>query len=98
MTTTDIFLLTEPPISPRARLCRKLLEVSNDARIYLFGDGVYTLLGEIDSILSGDRIYACKEDMDARGVIAGNKIIIPEDFYVVMTEDIMESNNRVYVF
>ena len=98
MTTTDIFLLTKPPISPRARLCRKLLEVSNDARIYLFGDGVYILLDEIASILSGDRIYACREDMMARGVIAGNKIIIPENFYVVMTGDIMESNNRVYVF
>jgi tRNA 2-thiouridine synthesizing protein B len=91
-------LLTKPPTSHRARLCRKLLEASEDARIYLFGDGVYNLLGKIASILSGDRIYACKEDMDARGIIASDKIVIPEDFYVAMTEDIMESNNQVYVF
>ena len=91
-------MLTKPPISPRARLCRKLLEASEDARIYLFGDGVYNLLGEIASIFSGDRIYACREDMIARGVIARGEIAVPEDFYVAMTKDIMESNNQVYVF
>jgi tRNA 2-thiouridine synthesizing protein B len=91
-------LLTKPPISSRARLCRKLLDVSDDTRIYLFGDGVYGLLGETASILSGDRIYACREDMMARGVVARDEIAVPEDFYVAMTKDIMESNNQVYVF
>ncbi len=91
-------MLTKPPISPRARLCRKLLDVSDDARIYLFGDGVYGLLGDIAFILSGDRIYACREDMMARGVAARDEITIPDDFYISMTRDIMESNNQVYVF
>ena len=91
-------MLTKPPISPRAGLCWKLLEVSNDARIYLFGDGVYNLLDEIIRILSENKIYACREDMDARGAIAGDKTTILDDFYVAMVEDIMESNNQVYVF
>ena len=91
-------MLTKPPISPRARLFWKLQEASEDARIYLFGDGVYNLLGEIIGTLSENRIYACKEDTDARGVIAGDKTTILDDFYVAMIEDIMESNNQVYVF
>jgi len=45
---TDIFLLTKPPASPRARL------------------------------------YACKEDMYARGVIAREYIAAPENFYGAM--------------
>ncbi len=95
---TDIFLLTKPPASPRARLCQKLLEASEDARLYLFGDGVYNLLGEIASILSEDRIYACREDMDARGVVAKEKIAVPEDFYGAMVEDVMEGAEKVYSF
>jgi hypothetical protein len=69
---TDIFLLTKPPASPRARL-------------YLFGDEVYNLLGEIrPSILYWDRIYACKGDMYARGVIAREYIAAPKNFYGAM--------------
>jgi tRNA 2-thiouridine synthesizing protein B len=79
-------------------ICWKLQEASEDARIYIFGAGVYNLLGDTIGIPSEIRIYACKEDMDARGVIAGDKTTILDDFYVAMIEDIMESNNQVYVF
>ena len=95
----DRYLLADQTTDkPQSKIMSEAPGGFGDARIYLFGDGVYNLLGEIASILSGDRIYACREDMIARGVIAREEIAVPEDFYVAMTKDIMESNNQVYVF
>jgi len=43
-----IFLLTKTPQSERARQCLRLLAKSQDAVVYLAGDGVYNLLGRGD--------------------------------------------------
>ena len=64
---TDIFLLTKPPASPRARL-------------YLFGDEVYNLLGEIPpSISTGTGSTSARRDMYARGVIAREAYCRPRE-------------------
>jgi hypothetical protein len=44
-TKMDIFLLTKPPHSDRARFCLQLIMQSENAVLYLAGDGVYNLLG-----------------------------------------------------
>ena len=68
----DIFLLTKPPFSPRSELCLKLAVRAGKARLYLAGDGVYHLLGGIEQLPECE-IYACKEDLEARGIKAGEK-------------------------
>jgi tRNA 2-thiouridine synthesizing protein B len=40
-----IFLLTKTPQNERTKLCLRLLASSEDAVVYLAGDGVYNLLG-----------------------------------------------------
>lgn len=93
----DIFLLTKPPFSPRSELCLKLVLRSGNARIYLAGDGVYHLLSDIQEIW-GCTVYACKEDLEARAINVRDKVIIPENFYSVLIEDIMERCKRAYTF
>lgn len=107
----DVFLLTKPPFTPRSELCLKLAARSGNARLYLAGDGVYHLLaGTAD--LPGCRVYACKEDMEARGIMTemvrmtevaeekmtGEKVKVPENFYATLTEDLMENCRRAYTF
>ncbi len=48
--------------------------------------------------LARERILACKEDMRARGVQAGDRAIVPEDFYKLLVEDIMQEGSRIYTF
>jgi tRNA 2-thiouridine synthesizing protein B len=54
---SDVFLLTKPPFSPGSDLCLKLAARSENARIYLAGDGVYHLLAGIEE-LPGCKVYA----------------------------------------
>ncbi|MPM29236.1 hypothetical protein SDC9_75776 [bioreactor metagenome] len=93
----DVFLLTKPPFSPRSELCLKLVSRSGSSRIYLAGDGVYHLLSDIQEI-PGCTVYACQEDLEARAVSVRDKVIIPENFYSVLIEDIMERCKRAYTF
>lgn len=93
----DVFLLTKPPFSPRSELCFKLVSRSANSRLYLAGDGVYHLLSGTQEI-PGCTIYACQEDLEARGINSRDKVIIPENFYSVLIEDIMERCKRAYTF
>lgn len=93
----DVFLLTKPPGGPRAELCLKLAVRSGNFRLYLAGDGVYHLLGDIED-LPACRVYACKEDLEARALRQGEKVTVPENFYAALTEDLMEHCDRVYTF
>ncbi|WP_410507663.1 sulfurtransferase complex subunit TusB [Methanosarcina hadiensis] len=93
----DVFLLTKPPFSPRSELCLKLVARSGNARIYLAGDGVYHLLSGIRE-MPGFTVYACQEDLEARGISGRENVIIPENFYAVLIEDIMENCRRAYTF
>ena len=67
----DVFLLTKPPKSDRARICMRLIARSENAILYLAGDGVYNLLDDAIKALPRERIFACKEDLEARGVQPG---------------------------
>ena len=94
----DIFLLTKPPGSTRAEICLKLLERSADARLYLAGDGVYLLLDKLD-LLPADRVFACQEDLEARGDHGeGASLTVPECFYEHLVNDLMQDAIRVYAF
>jgi tRNA 2-thiouridine synthesizing protein B len=94
----DVFLLTKPPHSDRARFCLELIAQSENAILYLAGDGVYNLLENALEVLPQDRILACKEDLDARGVQAGDKATVPSDFYEQMVGDVMHERRRLYTF
>jgi tRNA 2-thiouridine synthesizing protein B len=93
-----IFLLTKPPGNDRARLCFRLMKLSKNPILYLAGDGVYNLLNRPIDYLHHDSIYACKEDMDARGVQSTNAIILIDNFYESFVKDIMYFSDRVYAF
>ncbi len=94
----DVFLLTKPPRTARARICLQLVSRSENAVLYLAGDGVYNLLDDALEALMGERIFACKEDLEARGVHPGVIAAIPNDFYERLLEDIMSDGNRNYTF
>lgn len=93
-----VFLLTKPPNSERAKLCIQLLERSKNAVLYLAGDGVFNLLDPSIKALPSDSVYACKEDMDARGVQPGDTAISLVEFYEQLVEDMMERSDKVYAF
>jgi len=94
----DIFLLTKPPHSDRARLCLQLVALSGNAVLYLAGDGVYNLLSEPPAALPSERILACQEDLQARGVLADEIATVPVDFYELLIDDVMSETARVYTF
>jgi tRNA 2-thiouridine synthesizing protein B len=94
----DIFLLTKPPKNPRSELCFKLIQRTQDARQYLAGDGVYCLLNDIKGILPNERIFACKEDMEARGIPRKDGVTAHDDFYEQLVGDMMEEKNGFYSF
>lgn len=93
----DLFLLTKPPLSSRSELCLRLASLSGNAKIYLAGDGVYHLLTGIEE-QTGSIICACKEDLEARAIRASEKVIVPDDFYAALMEDIMECCRHTYTF
>ncbi len=94
----DVFLLTKPPKTDRAAICLQLMAQSENAVLYLAGDGVYNLLGDVLEALPRDRIFACKEDLEARGVQPEKIPIMTVDFYERLLEDIMSDANRLYTF
>jgi tRNA 2-thiouridine synthesizing protein B len=91
---TEVFLLTKAPGSARSKLCIKMVGASEDPRLYLAGDGVYHLLGK----LPAGEVFACKEDIMARGVSDLGKASVPDDFYSQLVEDVMEKTSRIYSF
>jgi tRNA 2-thiouridine synthesizing protein B len=93
----DVFLLTKPPFGPRSDLCLKLAVRSGNARLYLAGDGVYHLLIGVEE-LPGCKIFACQEDLEARAIRKKEKVIVPDNFYAALIEDLMENCERVYTF
>jgi tRNA 2-thiouridine synthesizing protein B len=99
MDKTDIFLLTKPPQSDRTKLCFQLIEQSDNPALYLAADGVYNLL-ETDSMkaLPIKRILASKEDLDARSVQAREQVIVADNFYELLVEEMMSEGSRVYAF
>jgi tRNA 2-thiouridine synthesizing protein B len=92
-----IFLLTKPHDSERTKLCFRLIEQSRNSVLYLAGDGVYNLMSCSIDLLAHDRIYACKEDMEARG-IQSDDVVLPVDFYGQLVEDIMHCSHRLFTF
>ncbi len=99
MNKKEIFLLTKPPHSDRTKLCLHLLELSEDCVLYLAGDGVYNLLEEAAlGALPRDAILACKEDLEARGVPAGERSTVPEKFYELLVQDMISEGSRIYTF
>ena len=93
-----VFLLTKPPNSERAKLCIQLVERSENAVLYLAGDGVFNLLNPSVVALPTGNVYVCKEDMDARGVQPENAAISLVDFYEQLVEDMMVRSDKVYAF
>jgi tRNA 2-thiouridine synthesizing protein B len=93
-----IFLLTKPPNSERTKLCFRLIEQSKNAVLYLAGDGIYNLMSCSIEVLPKHSIFACKEDMDARGVQSEDAVILFDDFYEQMVKDMMLWSDRVYAF
>ena len=94
----EIFLLTRPPKSERIELCMRLMEHGDNPVLFLAGDGVYNLL---DESLMGEwpgKVMACKEDLDARGVQAGEWVRVPEDFYQLLVEEMVAEGSRIYSF
>jgi tRNA 2-thiouridine synthesizing protein B len=99
MDNTEIFLLTKPPHGDRTKLCLDLMELSENGILYIAGDGVYNLLEEGTlGALPRERILTCREDLEARGVQAGDRAIVPEDFYKLLVKDIMQECSRIYTF
>lgn len=96
-----IFLLTKPPEDERSKLCLRLMERTKNAVLYLAGDGVFNLLGDslaVPAALPPSRIYACREDVQARGVKSTGGAIVLDDFYDRLVADMMDDGNKVYSF
>jgi|WetSurMetagenome_2_1015567.scaffolds.fasta_scaffold01270_16 tRNA 2-thiouridine synthesizing protein B len=88
--------------------------VSADVVVYLAGDGVYNLISQdghdcagqagsrldktLPALLSGDRIIACREDLQARGVSEEGNATVPANFYELLVNDIMKEGSRIYTF
>ncbi|MBC7121353.1 MAG: hypothetical protein H5T33_07300 [Candidatus Methanosuratus sp.] len=98
MAFRDIFLLTRPPGCERTELCLRLMEHCDHPVLYLAGDGVYNLLDEALIIESPGKVIACKEDLEARGVQAGEEVMVPEDFYQLLVEEMFADGGRIYAF
>ena len=98
MANRDIFLLTNPPQSKRAELCLRLMEHGEDPVLYLAGDGVYNLLDEALMREWPGKVMACNEDLEARGLQAGEGVRVPEDFYQLLVEEMVAEGSRIYSF
>ena len=99
MDNTEIFLLTKPPQSDRTKLCLHLVELSENGVLYIAGDGVYNLLEEGTlGALPMERILACREDLEARVVQAGERATVPENFYGLLVTNMNSESSRIYTF
>jgi len=94
----EVFLLTRPPHSQRTKICLRLVESSRNAILYLAGDGVQNLLGTSLNALPKDRIFACKEDILARGIQMEEKATLLADFYERLAIDLLRDGNKIYSF
>lgn len=94
----NVFLLTKPPKSERSELCLKLLARSEKSRLYLAGDGVYHLLNQAPDLPSSCEVFACKEDLTARGVVPRRRAEVLGDFYERLVEDAMERDGNLSTF
>jgi sulfur relay protein TusB/DsrH len=75
------------------------MEQSENAVLYLAGDGVYILLDAASlKALPKERIMVCKEDLEARGVQAEGMATVPENFYELLVKDMMLEGSRIYTF
>ena len=99
MDKRGIFLLTKPPHSDRAKLCLHLIEHLDNVSLYLAGDGVYNML-EFDFIRAEPvkMIFACNEDLEARGLQAEKGVIVPENFYLHLVKDMATEGSQIYTF
>lgn len=97
-TNRAIFFLTKPPDSERTRLCFRLIEQSENAILYLAGDGVYNLLSSSIDLLPDHRIRSCREDLEARGVQSEDAAVLTDNFYSQLVKDMMLCGNRIFVF
>jgi tRNA 2-thiouridine synthesizing protein B len=70
-----IFLLTKTPASERTRLCLRLLAKSQDAMVYLAGDGVYNLLGQDETGEAGQTGETCPADRALAALVPRLKIL-----------------------
>jgi tRNA 2-thiouridine synthesizing protein B len=99
MEKKDIFLLTKSLHSDRTGLCLHLMEQAENGVLYIAGDGVYNLLEE--GTLGGippERIFACKQDLEARGIKAKERSNVPDNFYELLVEDMISEGSRIYTF
>lgn len=48
--------------------------------------------------MQGSKVYACKEDLEARAIKPGEEVTVPENFYSNLIEDIMENCRNEYSF
>lgn len=94
----DIFLLTKSQKADRTKLCLQLMARSENAALYLAGDGVYNLLDESLEAIAKGRIFACREDLLARGVQPKVTASILNDFYEILVVDMMENKTRIFAF
>jgi len=92
-----LFLLTKPPQSERTNLCIGLIEQARNAALYLAGDGVYNLIGGSVEALPHCEVFACREDMEARGVRSEVTAISQDQFYSQWVEELMAEGTRVCV-
>jgi sulfur transfer complex TusBCD TusB component (DsrH family) len=45
-----------------------------------------------------ERVLVCREDLEARGLQAEDRAIVPVDFYEQMVKFIMNERNRTFTF
>jgi sulfur transfer complex TusBCD TusB component (DsrH family) len=50
------------------------------------------------TLVARNRIIACREDLEARGISAEGKATVPADFYECLVDDMMREGSQVYSF
>ena len=99
MEKKEIFLLTKPLQSDRTRLCLHLMEQAENGVLYIAGDGVYNLLEEETlGAIPPERIFACKQDLEARGMQGKERSTVLDNFCELLVEDMISEGNRIYTF
>jgi tRNA 2-thiouridine synthesizing protein B len=92
-----------------ARSPDAVVYLAGDAVYNLIGDGESLAIGPANQAsqagqaltaapLPAHRIFACREDLQARGVCPDGKAVVLDDFYDRLVQDIMKDGSRVYSF
>jgi len=71
--------LTKTPQSERTRLCLQLLAKSQDALVYLAGDGVYNLLGQGEAGEASQAGETCPAGLALVALVARHRILACRD-------------------